>query len=110
MEISAKSGRKAIAFIGLGRMGEAMAANIQRAGYPLVVWNRTPAKAEPLLAAGAAIATATNASANQIAIHARGVDCRAASRAAPSAVIPIVTPPQPGTAVNSAADSIVSRI
>jgi len=56
MEISAKPGGKAIAFIGLGRMGEAMATNIQRAGYPLVVWNRTPAKAEPLLAAGAAIA------------------------------------------------------
>ncbi len=56
MEISAKPGGKAIAFIGLGRMGEAMATNIQRAGYPLVVWNRTPAKAELLLAAGAAIA------------------------------------------------------
>jgi 3-hydroxyisobutyrate dehydrogenase-like beta-hydroxyacid dehydrogenase len=56
MEISAKPGGKAIAFIGLGRMGEAMATNIQRAGYPLVVWNRTPAKAEPLLAAGATIA------------------------------------------------------
>ena len=56
MEISAKTRGKAIAFIGLGRMGEAMATNIQRAGYPLVVWNRTPAKAEPLLAAGAAIA------------------------------------------------------
>lgn len=37
-------------------MGEAMATNIQRAGYPLVVWNRTPAKAESLLAADAAIA------------------------------------------------------
>ena len=56
MEISAKTRGKAIAFIGLGQMGEAMATNIQRAGYPLVVWNRTPAKAEPLLAAGAAIA------------------------------------------------------
>ncbi len=56
MEISAEPGGKAIAFIGLGRMGEAMASNIQRAGFPLVVWNRTPAKAEPLLAAGAAIA------------------------------------------------------
>src|SRR5208283_1620319 len=54
MEISAKPGGKAIAFIGLGRMGEAMATNIQRAGYPLVVWNRTPAKAEPLLAAARA--------------------------------------------------------
>ena len=65
MEISAKTRGKAIAFIGLGRMGEAMATNIQRAGYPLVVWNRTPAKAEPLLAAGAAIADTPAAAATR---------------------------------------------
>ena len=51
MEISAKPGGKAIAFIGLGRMGEAMATNIQRAGYALVVWNRTPAMRTKLRAA-----------------------------------------------------------
>jgi 3-hydroxyisobutyrate dehydrogenase len=37
-------------------MGTPMALNLLRAGHPLVVWNRTPAKAEPLAAAGAAIA------------------------------------------------------
>ena len=31
-----------IAFIGLGKMGAAMAANIRRAGHPMVVWNRSP--------------------------------------------------------------------
>src|SRR5437667_4784546 len=36
-------------FIGLGIMGSRMAANLQRHGYPLVVFNRTRAKAEHLL-------------------------------------------------------------
>ncbi len=34
-----------VAFLGLGKMGLAMAANLQRAGYPLVVWNRSAEKA-----------------------------------------------------------------
>ena len=38
-----------IGFIGLGIMGGRMAANLQKHGYPLVVFNRTRAKAEPLL-------------------------------------------------------------
>ena len=36
-------------FIGLGIMGSRMAANLQRQGYSLVLFNRTRAKAEPLL-------------------------------------------------------------
>src|SRR5438874_6983127 len=40
-----------IGFIGLGIMGSRMAANLQKNGYPLVVFNRTRAKAEPLLGA-----------------------------------------------------------
>ena len=42
-----------IGFIGLGIMGRSMALNILRAGFPLTVWNRTPARAAELLAAGA---------------------------------------------------------
>jgi 3-hydroxyisobutyrate dehydrogenase-like beta-hydroxyacid dehydrogenase len=38
-----------IGFIGLGIMGSRMAANLQKHGYPLVVFNRTRAKVEPLL-------------------------------------------------------------
>jgi 3-hydroxyisobutyrate dehydrogenase-like beta-hydroxyacid dehydrogenase len=38
-----------IGFIGLGIMGSRMAANLQKHGYSLVVYNRTRAKAEPLL-------------------------------------------------------------
>lgn len=42
--------------IGLGRMGSGMAANILAAGHELLVYNRTPAKAEALAAKGATMA------------------------------------------------------
>jgi 3-hydroxyisobutyrate dehydrogenase len=45
-----------VGFVGLGVMGGPMALNLARAGVPLVVWNRTPARAEPLRAAGAVVA------------------------------------------------------
>jgi 3-hydroxyisobutyrate dehydrogenase len=45
-----------IGFIGLGAMGEAMALNLVKGGRRLVIWNRTPAKAKFLLAAGADLA------------------------------------------------------
>src|SRR5437588_11780977 len=38
-----------IGFIGLGIMGSRMAANLQKNGYSLVMFNRTRAKAEPVL-------------------------------------------------------------
>jgi 3-hydroxyisobutyrate dehydrogenase-like beta-hydroxyacid dehydrogenase len=42
-----------IGFIGLGTMGSRMAANLQKHGHSLVVFNRTREKAEALLAGGA---------------------------------------------------------
>ena len=42
-----------IGFIGLGTMGAPMAANLAKAGWSLVVWNRTAAKTQPLLRLGA---------------------------------------------------------
>ena len=42
-----------VGFIGLGLMGTPMARNIMKGGFPLTAWNRTRAKAEPLLASGA---------------------------------------------------------
>lgn len=42
-----------VGFIGLGRMGSAMAHNLLRAGFSLTVYNRTPIKAQPLIDAGA---------------------------------------------------------
>ena len=46
-----------IGFIGLGIMGQAMAVNILKAGYDLMVYNRTKEKAQPLADAGALIAS-----------------------------------------------------
>ncbi len=47
-----------ISVVGLGRMGQAIAFALLRAGHRVVVWNRSPAKAEPLRAAGARVADA----------------------------------------------------
>jgi len=46
-----------IGWIGIGRMGYAMAERLAKAGADLTVWNRTRAKAEPLAAIGAKVAT-----------------------------------------------------
>jgi len=45
-----------LAFIGLGRMGSAMARNLLRAGHSVTVYNRSRQKAESLAAEGAQIA------------------------------------------------------
>ena len=45
-----------LGWIGIGRMGYAMAERLAKAGADLTVWNRTRAKAEPLAARGARIA------------------------------------------------------
>lgn len=42
--------------VGLGNMGTAIAERLLEAGFPLAVYNRTRAKAEPLAARGAAVA------------------------------------------------------
>ncbi len=44
--------KEKIGFIGLGIMGSAMAANIARGGYELMVYNRTPKEMPPLTALG----------------------------------------------------------
>ncbi|MFE1850283.1 NAD(P)-dependent oxidoreductase [Streptomyces sp. NPDC059489] len=46
-----------VGFIGLGVMGQPMALRLVRSGTPLIVWNRTAARTEPLRAAGAETAT-----------------------------------------------------
>ena len=42
-----------IAFLGIGLMGKPMAINLLQAGFDVIAWNRTAAKAEALKAAGA---------------------------------------------------------
>jgi 3-hydroxyisobutyrate dehydrogenase len=50
-----------VGFIGLGVMGRPMALRLAAAGTPLVVWNRTPHRTEPLRAAGAEVAADADA-------------------------------------------------
>jgi 3-hydroxyisobutyrate dehydrogenase-like beta-hydroxyacid dehydrogenase len=45
-----------VGFIGLGRMGVGMAANLLSAGHAVIVYNRTAGKAQPLLERGAHLA------------------------------------------------------
>jgi 3-hydroxyisobutyrate dehydrogenase len=48
--------RGAVGWIGIGRMGYAMAERLAKSGADLTVWNRTRAKAEPLAQHGAKVA------------------------------------------------------
>jgi 3-hydroxyisobutyrate dehydrogenase len=52
-----------IAFIGTGGMGQGMARNLLEAGYHLTVCNRSPARAQLLVDAGAALAPTPGAAA-----------------------------------------------
>jgi 3-hydroxyisobutyrate dehydrogenase-like beta-hydroxyacid dehydrogenase len=45
-----------IAFLGLGKMGSAIASHLMEAGHELTVWNRTRDRAEPLGKRGAKVA------------------------------------------------------
>jgi 2-hydroxy-3-oxopropionate reductase len=45
-----------VGLIGLGLMGKPMGRNLLKAGFPLVVWNRTKSKADDLLREGATLA------------------------------------------------------
>jgi 3-hydroxyisobutyrate dehydrogenase-like beta-hydroxyacid dehydrogenase len=42
-----------IGFLGLGTMGAPLANNLRRAGHAVTIWNRTAARAEPLVKKGA---------------------------------------------------------
>lgn len=53
-----------IAFLGLGAMGARMAARLIGAGHGVTVWNRTPERAAPLVAMGAALAASPRAAAS----------------------------------------------
>ncbi|EFN59865.1 hypothetical protein CHLNCDRAFT_133685 [Chlorella variabilis] len=53
---TAQPGKTKVAFLGIGIMGNAMAANLLKAGYEVTVWNRSPDKCAGLAAAGATVA------------------------------------------------------
>ena len=48
--------QRKIGLIGLGLMGRPMGMNLLKAGYSVTVWNRTPSRADELVAAGATLA------------------------------------------------------
>ncbi|MCX6462880.1 MAG: NAD(P)-binding domain-containing protein [Pseudonocardiales bacterium] len=66
-----------VTVLGLGAMGAALARALLAAGHPTTVWNRTPARADALRAAGAAVAA----------------DPAAAVRAAPLVVVCLLDTP-----------------
>lgn len=51
---------RSLGFIGLGSMGEPMALNLLKAGTPLLVWNRSNAKAQSLAEAGALVSASAD--------------------------------------------------
>ncbi len=51
------AGKPRISFFGIGLMGKPMATNLLKAGYPVIAWNRTQAKADSLKSVGARVAT-----------------------------------------------------
>jgi 3-hydroxyisobutyrate dehydrogenase-like beta-hydroxyacid dehydrogenase len=81
-----------IGFIGLGRMGSAIASNIMKAGHELVVWNRSPDAVAELVKQGAVAARAPEDTlqgealfsilANDEAVRAVGLDGSLLDRAA----------------------------
>jgi 2-hydroxy-3-oxopropionate reductase len=60
--------KQAIGFIGLGIMGRPMAQNLLKAGYPLVVHNRSQGAVQELAGAGAKAAASPRAVAEQVEI------------------------------------------
>ncbi|TDH35214.1 NAD(P)-dependent oxidoreductase [Pseudohoeflea suaedae] len=87
-----------IAFLGTGLMGGPMARRLAEAGYGISVWNRSPAKAEPLAACAATVCAAPDEAARGAdlvitmltagpAVHEVLFDTGVAQAAAPGAII-----------------------
>ncbi len=85
--------RAPVSVIGLGSMGRALAEALVDAGHPTTVWNRTPAKAAPLVARGA--------------VRARTV--RAAVEASPLVIACLTTFEDTGSVLEPAADALSGR-
>ncbi|MVO84835.1 NAD(P)-dependent oxidoreductase [Streptomyces sp. p1417] len=85
--------RTPVTLVGLGSMGAALASAYLAAGHPVTVWNRTPAKAAPLVEKGAA--------------HA--VDIRDAIAASPLTIACLTTYEATRTALEPAAPALAGR-
>ncbi|MFD3728998.1 NAD(P)-dependent oxidoreductase [Streptomyces sp. NPDC058671] len=82
-----------VTVVGLGSMGRALAGAFADAGHPTTVWNRTPAKAAPLVAKGA--------------VHARAVE--AAVEASPLIITCLTTFEDTHSALEPAAEALSGR-
>jgi 3-hydroxyisobutyrate dehydrogenase-like beta-hydroxyacid dehydrogenase len=82
-----------IGAVGLGAMGSRIARRLVDAGHELVVWNRDPAKAEPLAAAGAVAAASPAEVAHRV-----------------EAVITMVADPPALAAVTEGPDGVVAGV
>jgi 3-hydroxyisobutyrate dehydrogenase len=69
-----------VAVLGLGIMGGGLARNLMRKGFSVTVWNRTPSRAEPFRADGAAVAVNPSAAAAEADVVIDVVTDVAASR------------------------------
>ncbi len=84
--------RPTVGLVGLGNMGTAFAERLLDAGYPLVVSNRTPEKAEALAARGAALAASPAQLAEQVDVILTSLADDDAFDAVASAVIAAARP------------------
>jgi 3-hydroxyisobutyrate dehydrogenase-like beta-hydroxyacid dehydrogenase len=57
MSAAPGTGQPSIGWLGTGRMGTAIVGRLLDAGRPVTVWNRTPAKTQPLAERGATVAS-----------------------------------------------------
>lgn len=55
-QYSEKKKKPSVGFIGMGHMGSAMAQRLLEAGYLLTIYDRTPARGQPLAEQGASVA------------------------------------------------------
>jgi 3-hydroxyisobutyrate dehydrogenase-like beta-hydroxyacid dehydrogenase len=64
--LTSQDPRLNVGLIGLGNMGTAVAERVLAAGYPLLVYNRSPSKAHALVAAGAYAAKSASELASEV--------------------------------------------
>jgi 3-hydroxyisobutyrate dehydrogenase-like beta-hydroxyacid dehydrogenase len=82
-----------LGFIGLGRMGSAMAANLLKAGHDVTVFNRSPDKLRPLVELGAhAASTVPDACRGELVVTMLADDTAVADVAFPNGGIVSVLP------------------
>lgn len=102
MTDSGHASQHPVTVLGLGPMGAALASALLAAGHPTTVWNRTPAKADPLVARGA---TRADSLADAVTASPLVVVCVLDYQVARSLLEPAAAELRGRTVVNLTADS-----